>query len=219
MMNQANLSYLLSLYREEDLEGVVFQDIQGPMADIREFDVLTGDLANALGDVRSVDLFGEDMLNRFDRFNEKFSKFNENDLFFMSDVVYAAVSSLVWAVEENIREFEIFSREVTDVSFDRLLEEYRESYSNGEYSYKFSDQMLDEYVGESARIQEHLADVFEGDAEVNIDALIYVYDEVEYAVRGLVDVMIRFEEIHTSLSSIQVDLLAKAVSLGYEFEE
>lgn len=219
MMNQANLSYLLSLYREEDLEGVVFQDIQGPMADIREFDVLTGDLANALGDVRSGDLFGEDMLNRFDRFNEKFTKFNANDLFFMSDVVYAAVSSLVWAVEENIREFEIFSREVTDASFDRLLEEYRESYSNGEYSYKFSDQMLDEYVGESARIQEHLADVFEGDTEVNIDELIYVYDEVDYAVRGLVDVMVRFEEINTALSSIQVDLLAKAVSLGYEFED
>lgn len=221
-MDHLKLDYLEGLYADDNLNGILYVDVDDSLSVIKDIDFDLGEVLNVVDEYAEGGVRVDELISHVKSLRDTFVTYSYGYVFEHSDIVFSEVIGLVWGIEDHLKDLENFVKNVEHESdeVDELLGlilEYRELFDEGYFNYSMNDERLESV----SRVVSDLSDVIRKgiDGEELLNDLLDAVSENRHAINDYIAFVNRFVYLNVELSDRNVDLYFLAEKCGFDINE
>lgn len=221
-MDHLKLYYLEGLYADDNLNGILYVDVDDSLSVIKDIAFDLGEVLNVVDEYAEGGVRVDELIRHVKSLRDTFVTYSYGYVFEHSDIVFSEVIGLVWGIEDHLKDLENFVKNVEHESdeVDELLGlilEYRELFDEGYFNYSMNDERLESV----SRVVSDLSDVIRKgiDGEELLNDLLDAVSENRHAINDYIAFVNRFVYLNVELSDRNVDLYFLAEKCGFDINE
>lgn len=221
-MDQLKLDYLEGLYVDDNLNGILYVDVDDSLSVIKDIAFDLGEVLNVVDEYAEGGVRVDELIRHVNSLRDTFVTYSYGYVFEHSDIVFSEVIGLVWGIEDHLKDLENFVKNVEHESDEvdelfGLVLEYRELFDEGYFNYSMNDERLES----ASRVVSDLGDVIRKgiDGEELLNDLLDAVSEHRHEIQDYIAFVNRFVYLNVELSDRNVDLYFLAEKCGFDINE